>query len=492
MGASLVSSTAPTRPTAPSRPSGAGRSRARGLIGIAPRGAAIALALFFADPAAPLRAQDPPKPPLDDWEDDWIEPGDPAAAQGANASFFDFDLVNGLRFQGPDGVPRLRVGGRFDLTGYLYDDRNSRDSETRLENSELRLDGEALGQAWLRVVADLDGRTTRDGLSEATLAGGRPRLARATAGLQQVPLGIESSIPDDELPFTGPAFSSWLVESTDLSMRVDGELLGGFFGYDAGFGAGEGFDADGDRVDDPRGSLRLVLYPLSPDGLVSELDGVWSFFQGIFISTSYAFESSFRRPIEIDTQYRNTLFRTTAMRAGGAEWWLHGWGIDAGRVRLYQEWTIGSLDDLDTTTGEEDLSRDLTTMAATISVRLLGDPEPYDSHPYRKRADLGVVDWSPPSAEHPTVPPLRFPGVVEAGLRYASGDMDQRFFDLGFADPAVSSQEFRTVTGSLSLRPSPYLRFIVECARTNAEGDPAGLGSSGHDTSFALRVELIF
>jgi len=406
--------------------------------------------------------------------------------------FLDFDLVNGLRFQGPEGVPRIRVGGKFDLTAHIYDDRNRKDSEVRFEESELRLEGDALGRTWLRVVADLDGRSTRDGLSEATLAGGRPRVARATAGLQQIPLGIEASIPDDELAFTGPAFSSWLIERTDLSLRVDGELLAGFLCYDGGYSAGEGFDVDAGRVDDPRVAMRLVLYPLTADVFIPEIRGSLGFLSGLYLSSSFAYESSYRRAIEIETHYRNRLFQTVPMRADQATWWHYGWGLDGGRVRLIQEWALGRLEDVETAGGSEDLSRPVTTMSASLTVRILGDPEPYDSHPYRERSDVSAADWSAPGGERPAVPELRFPGVVEVGLRYADGDVDGRIFSLGLADPATSSEEFRTITASVSLRPSRTLRLIAECVRTIADPPPAAFESDGRDTSFAFRIELIF
>jgi hypothetical protein len=445
--------------------------------------------------ALPAAAQDPPRDPLlDEWRDDWIDPTAPdGGAPGERLpTFIDFDLVRGLRFQGPDGVPRLRVGGKIDLTGYLYDDRNQRDSEVRFENGELRLDGEALGRTWLRLVGDLDGRGTRDGLVEATISGGRPRSMRLAAGLQEISLGIESSLPEDELPFIGPAFSPWVVERTDLSVRLDGELLGGFLGYDAGWSFGEGFDIDAERVDDPRLSLRLVLYPLTADALVPASDGAWRVLEGLFLSSSYAYESSLDRSLAVETPYKNRLCETTELDGEAAEWWLFGWGLDAGRVRLIHEWSVGRFDDVETATGEVDLGDPLSTMAATLSVRLLGDPVPYDSHPYRKRPDLSGADWTPPNGERPSPARLRFPGQVELALRYAEGDVDQRLFDLGLADPAISSPEFRTFTAAVSSRPAPRLRIILEGTRVIADGDPAAFDSHGRDTSFALRVEYLF
>ncbi len=442
---------------------------------------------------APLPAQDAdPDPLFDKWRDDWIVPPKSGTSEEPLPSFLDFDLVRGVRFQGPDGVPRLRVGGRIHLTSYLYDDRNQRDSEVGVENGELRLDGAALGRAWLRVVADLDGRRTRDGLTEATISSGRLPGVRATFGLQKIPLGIEASIPDDELPFIGPAFSTWLVERTDLSLRLDGEVLGGFIGYDAGWSFGEGFDVEAQRVDDSRLSLRLVLYPFTADALLPASDGSWRYAEGLFISSSYAYENSFRRTIAIETPSRNRLFQTSSLDADSAEWWQFGWGLDAGRVRLIHEWAIGSLHGLETTTGSVDLRDQLTTMAATLSVRLYGKPPAYDSHPFHKRPDLPSVDWCPPEKERPPFAPVRFPGEVELAVRYANGDIDRRLFELGLADFAVSSQEFRTFTASVSLRPSPTLRIIIEGTRVIADQNPAAYDSHGRDTSFALRFEVLF
>lgn len=447
---------------------------------------------------APLLAQDPPPLPrptdpddplFGDWEDDWSPPEDDVETDPI-PSFWDFDLRRGLRFQGPDGVPRLRLGGRGHLTGYLYDERNTRDSEVRFENVELRLDGEALRETRLRVEFDLDGRDTRDGLDQATVSHEFRSYLRATAGLQRIPMGIESSISDDELPFFDYGFSTWIDERTDLSLRLDGELLGGFLNYDGGFSIGEGFDTGGERIGDPRLSLRLALYPFAEDALIPSLGGWWSPLQGMFVSGAYAYENSFHRALAAETEFRNRLFETTTIDADSAEWWHFGWGIDAGPFRLIHEWSKGSLYDVDLGASTIDLDDQLTTMQISLGVRIHG-PD-HDTHPSRLRPDLTRLDWSLPEEGVPPFPDFTFPGEVELAVRYSNGDMDRRLFELGLADYAVSSQEFRTWTGAVSIRPSRNLRVQLEVVRVIADQRPAAFERGNRDTSFGLRLEYSF
>jgi len=424
-------------------------------------------------------------PLFDEWDEDWIDPDPSSLAE--IPTWWSFDSAEGLRFLGPDGVPRLHLGGKIELAGFDYDRRNSRDSEIRPEGMELRLEGEALDRAWLHVVADLDGRETRDGLREAWFTTRVFRYLHLTAGLQRFPIGIESSIDRDELPFTGPGFSSWLAERTDLGVRVDGEVFDGFLSYDAGWSVGEGFDLDAQALRDPRLSAHLVLYPLTPDLFLPLIEGSSKWLHGLFLSAGYALETDFNRSISVETPLHNLLFQSTEISASEAQWWNFGWGLDAGALRLTHEWLVGSLENVQTGMGTIDLDDQLTSMAATVSLRI-GGPA-YDTHPLRNRP---IPESWDTEEKRPFLPTFKFPGEVELAFRYANGDLDRRLFELGFADFAVSSQEFRTATGSVSLRPSENTRILFEVTRVIADQFPAAFDSHGRDTSWTIRFIWTF
>ncbi len=441
------------------------------------------------DATSPLSTGPLPDDPLfDDWRDDWIDPST-TEIQPPLESRFAFDLADGLRFRGPDGVPRLHLGGRLEIAGLLRDRRNQRGSEVRFENGEIRLDGEALDKVWLTVVADLDGRETRDGLRSAVFATQVHKFLRLSVGLQGAPIGIESSFDRDTLSFSDFAFSSWLTERTDLSGRIDGEVLDGFLSYDASYSLGEGFDHAGERLDDPRASARVVLYPLTAGFLIPPIEGDAKSLHGIFFSAGFAAEEGVHRALAVESSLHDRLFETEKLSAGAAHWWNLGYGIDAGPVRFSHEWTFGGVEDLRVGGMKLDLRDQLTAMSATLAVRIHG-PD-FDSHPSRQRPVRRVESWAPQN-ESPLVPPFEFPGAVELAVRYANGDIDRRLFDLGLADFAVSSQEFRTVTGSIGLRPSPNLRLLFEATRVIADQRPAAFDSHGRDTSFSLRAIFDF
>ncbi len=201
---------------------------------VAPRGAALLLLWLLLGLPSALLSQDDPL--TRDWEEDWTDPATSPALPTLEDRLWDFDLVRGLRFRGPDGVPRLHGGGRLRLSAWERDPRSIQPrSELRLEKGALHLDGEALDRIWLTIEADLDGRDTRDGLRRAIFATRLHAFARLSVGLQDPSIGIEGSLDPDRSIFSGPAFGPWLADRTDLGIRLDGELLRGFLSYDLAY-----------------------------------------------------------------------------------------------------------------------------------------------------------------------------------------------------------------------------------------------------------------
>ena len=471
------------RPATGSRLLGSRLIRARLLAGL--------LTLFggwLSPTLAPIHAQDDPL--TDEWEDDWIEPSAPEVETEDRSSPWAFDLREGLRFRGPDGVPRLHLGGRFELAGYLRDRRNRHDSEVRVQEGEIRLDGEALERSWLTIVADLDGRDTRDGLRRAVFATQVHPMLRISVGLQDAPIGIASGFDRDRSSFSGPAFASWLVERTDLGIRADGELLDGFLSYDVGYSAGEGVDLDGERLDDPRIAARLTLYPLTENIFTPPIESGLRPLHGFFLHAGFAAETSVHRALIVETPNRDRLFETSKIVAETGLWWTFGWGIDAGPVRLTHEWLEGSFEDVRVGAQKIDLRDQLTAMEATLAVRIHG-PD-FDSHPSRQRPLRHVPEWIDEERDASLLPRFDFPGEVELAIRYANGDLDRRLFELGLADFAVSSQEFRTFTAALSIRPAPNVRILTEVTRVIADQSPAAFDSHGRDTTATVRCIFEF
>ena len=456
---------------------------------VAPRGAALLLLWLLLGLPSALLSQDDPL--TRDWEEDWTDPATSPALPTLEDRLWDFDLVRGLRFRGPDGVPRLHGGGRLRLSAWERDPRSIQPrSELRLEKGALHLDGEALDRIWLTIEADLDGRDTRDGLRRAIFATRLHAFARLSVGLQDPSIGIEGSLDPDRSIFSGPAFGPWLADRTDLGIRLDGELLRGFLSYDLAYCAGEGFDLDGERIGEPRTSLRISLSPLTESVLIPALTGPAAHLEGLFLTAGLALEEGFHRPLIVETPSRDRLFETVRIDADDARWWSYGWGVDGGDWRLTHEWMRGTLEGVRTGGTRTDLRNQLRSMTAILSWRL-GGPS-YDSHPFRQRPARPFPAIDAPPTPPDTELPFALPGPIELAIRYANGDLDRRLFELGLADDAVSSQEFRTITAALGIEPAPFLRLSIEATRVIADQSPAAFDGHGRGTTIGFHAELRF
>ena len=83
-------------------------------------------------------------------------------------------------------------------------------------------------------------------------------------------------------------------------------------------------------------------------------------------------------------------------------------------------------------------------------------------------------------------------GAVELSLRYANGDIDREFFELGMTDFTTSSQEFRTFATAVNWYATRNLRVSLQVARTIADQRPRAFDSHGRDTSVLIRVQYSF
>ncbi len=404
---------------------------------------------------------------------------------------FDVELgpTDGLVVRDGDGERVLHAGGVVVGDVVIYDDRNQRDSGARIDRAVLRFEGSLWQLDW-RVAPDLKGIDTRGGFDEAWIAWAMPeRFVRVSAGLMEVPLSIEHTIPEEELAFAGYAFPPYLAARTDLVLRVDGEVLDGLFYYDLSISAGEGFTRFGERVTGSQFNARTVIYPFRPlDVTVEGLGYTVPLVSGIYFSLGYSYTDDFEGPLEVGHPFRNKLFKVDRFEASDAEFIHLGYGADLGPFALFHEFVFGGYSDVELPGGgEETLDDQVTAWALSGSWMITG--EHYDSRPYGLRtgrlrtAPRGPLFWGKDRSG---------PGAFELAVRYSNGDIDRDFFLLGFTDFTTSSQEFRTFSAALNWYPIENLRATFQVVRTIADQFPAAFDSHGRDTSYLFRVQYSF
>ena len=409
---------------------------------------------------------------------------------------------DGLVVRAEDGDPRFHLGGLVALDALLYDDRNQRDSGIAIDRALIRADGTFRGLG-ARIAVDLKGIDTHGGLEEAWLAytpSDLSRRFRFSAGLMRVPLGIEESIPLEDLSFAGYSFPAYLDSRTDWTLRVDGEFANGIFSYDLAASVGDGFNLRGERVSGPRASARTVLFPLRWVDASFSLLGFYEIpvVSGLFASIAYSYTDSFRGDLDVATPLRNVLFSAGTFEADSSRFLHLGYGIDFGPFRFFHSIVQGGYRGLETPLGEVDLDDQVTAWTMAFSWMLTG--ESYDSRPFRQRESQHHPTLWPRGAQDADPFPLRplwgpskstssgF-GGLELAIRYSNADIDREFFHLGFTDFNTSSQEFRTFTGAVNWYPVSNLRVTAQVVRTIADQFPAAFDSHGRDTSFLFRLQ---
>lgn len=392
----------------------------------------------------------------------------------------------------------LGLDGVLALDYLELDERNRKSSGLHLERAVLRLDGWIDDFFW-RAAPDLVARDT-PGVEELWLAwqpASLERFLRLEIGLLEVPLSLEQGIPLEELPFTDHAFPAQLDSRTDWTLRAEGELFGGTLTWDLAFSAGEGFNPHGDRVSGPRATGRLIAFPLrslsgGSDSFVDRL------LEGLFagVSLSHAWQPAGK--FTVANSLGNELFTVRRLEADRTTFLYFGYGYQFGPVRFLHEVVRGGYDNLETPAGERDLDDQITAWAMSLSWRITGE-----SYEYSPLDQLGGRRHLVRREEGPGFPdrPLwardgdarsRGPGVIEIAARYANGDIDREFFNLGFTDYTTSSQEFRTVAVALNWYPVTGLRASIQLVRTLADQFPATFDSHGRDTSVLLRLQTHF
>lgn len=392
-----------------------------------------------------------------------------------------------------DDMLRADTIGWLALSGYIYDDRNVRHDQARIDpaqlGAELSWQLTLADRATARVLADLVGIDTRYGLVEAWASYEYLRHVRVTLGVQPIALGVEGSWPAASRPLIGmPGFPAFLTSRTDVALRVDGEIAEGLFSYDLAAAAGLGFDLFGQGREDPQLSAVATLYPLRMLGWKWRL-GPYEFplVSGLFGRGGFAWTPDFDGFADVATPLRNKLFLTDRLHGDHTTAWHIGYGVDFGPIRAVHEFAHLSLYGVDTPSGGKEDLEELTAWQVQVSWRVTG--EPYDSRPYRQRER-----WrgTPPARPLDGKGGSRGWGALELSFRYGNGDIDRNFFDFGFTDYDISSQEFRTAVFGMAWDPTAWLRLSGEVVRTIADQNPAVFDSHGRDTSGMLRLDWRF
>lgn len=432
----------------------------------------------------------------------WFVALPPSSPEAAEASP-EIQDVRALQASWADGVTyrdetiplELRPRALAALDYRRYDPRNVRSSGLRLDRALIGIDGRAFERFTLRVLADLRGTDTRNGLEEAWGSfEALPRALRFTGGLLIVPLSIEYSFPEATLPFIDYAFPAFVTGRTDFGLGIDGEFAEGGLSYALTATGGEGHDLNGNSRNDPQISGRVVAYPFRR--CESELDlGVYEIpiFSGIFVSAAASHSWGYDSPFDVPNSFRNKLVTTSGIEADRSFAYHFGYGLDLGPFRIIHETVHQTLRGVSLPDGtKRDFEGQNASWSASFAWRITG--EPYDSRPYRQREH-------PPAL--PTSPLYRDgrwgPGAIEVAVRYANVEIDRDLIDLGFTSTAImpnrvgiSSQESRTFDVALNWIPWTPLRITFQLTRTIADQRPAVFDSHGRDTSFLVRGQVSY
>ena len=387
----------------------------------------------------------------------------------------------GLRFRGLTA----RVGGRVVFDGTQYGPYTRRVDRIRSSDVRLRLTGD-VGPLTGLIESDLLGLRTPRNLYEAWAAWEVHPALRVAAGQFRVGLGSEYATEPRDLAFEGYSFTSYLDGRHDVGVRVDGSILDDNLYYEATATLGKGFGLEGRRRDGPMYSLRVLGRPF---GFIAEDGEGWtSFLRGAYVGAAYAQLEDFDDPIILATPYESVVVRTPDLDARGG-WWRHlEAGYHHGPVRMSWELVGGEIEDvLVGPRRREDIDR-VGSWQATLAWNLTGEEQMLHRGRWRAGArDKGLA----------LIPPGAIPGRVEAAVRYSNADIDRALWDAGITNYAVSTQEVRTFSGTLSWSPiedpeAGRLRFSLGFERTLADHEIASLGFTNRDTSYRFRIELDF
>jgi hypothetical protein len=392
------------------------------------------------------------------------------AAGTAGADGFEASFADGLRWRSAGDELELHAGGAFAADALWQSHGHRPGSQLRVDLAALELEASYRRTWFARIVGDLEGTKTAGNLYEASLAWRPDPRLRISAGLMPLALGYEAAIAPEDLSFVGHSYSRFLAYRTDWALRVELELAEGLFAADAAYALGDGFDANGEPRRDSQLQGRLFVRPLRA---LAGPNAGWlaSIAAGFFFGGGYAHTFDYRGELEIRSPVGTELFDTVRFEADSSRFYTVVAGFEVGPLRMFYEGTQGGYFGAVTPVGTRDLEDQTDSWQAQLSWMLTG--ESYDG---RLLAE----------------PPRRGPNAWELALRYANGDIDRDFFAFALTSPAVSSQEFRSLSVALNWYATVCARISVELVHTQADDDIANLDGDGVDDAVLVRVQYRF
>lgn len=389
----------------------------------------------------------------------------------------DWEDFHGLEIHTPD--VDMHLGGRFALDLIKYGHANERSSGLELDDARLILDGSTGSFRWW-VEPDLVGVDTPRNLYEMWGAWDIDPLLRLTGGQLRVAFSSEFATREEDLPFAGYAFPSYLDGRYDVGLRADGDLLPDGLWYEATATAGKGFNLEGNRIQSPLYALRLVTHPFA--AWSPEEPGILKHFNGFFLGAAYSHLRDFDDPIILTTPYESTVFRTPDLDGDSGRWLHYEVGYHNGPFRFAWERVTGEAQDVPIGAGLEEDMDQLTSWALYGTWNITGEEQNWERGRWVKSttAKGSWKDW------------IDIPGRWELGARYSNADIDRGLFDYGITNYMISTQEVRTFSLELGWFPTPFSRLSLGWVKTIADHELITFGNTNRDSSFLLRLETYF
>ena len=388
------------------------------------------------------------------------------AADGPGLHVDSFHAVPyGITFD--QGDLHMKGGYYISLRGVEYDSSNTRDSGLELADARPIIEGTMRSLSW-RIELDLVGTDTRRNMYDLWLAWEPCQAFRLKAGQFRVALGSEYTTHDFDLPFVGYGFTSYLDGRYDVGAQADGELWGRWLWYQATATIGNGFGLEGDRIESPLFSLRLVTRPLAWIG-----DGD-SFMSGLFLGGAFAFLSDFDDPLVITNPLESRIFTTPDLDGDSGQWLHLEAGFHYGPFMIGVEDVSGAANDVPVSAGDDEDFDQLTTWVAYGSWNITGEEYRWENGGWLQPSQSGSWPY----------------GRWEITVRYSNADMDRDLFDFGYTSYGVSTQECRAFSTFLNWYPCRYSRVAFGWVRTIADDDLETFDGDDRDSSFVLSLEV--
>jgi hypothetical protein len=408
---------------------------------------------------------------------------DASAAPVETEQHFMYDIVSDQGYRSESGDLTLKLGGRFVMEIMKYSHANPRDSGFEFDTARLSFEGSYRDFSW-RVEPDLIGVDTRNNLYEAIGTWDIHPAFRLSSGLMKVALSTEFATLDEASPLIGYGFASYLAGRFDWGVRADGDLVEGTLWYEATATTGNGFDLEGERMDNSQYSLRIVAHPFARH------DFTGSFLKGLFVGAGYAFSPDHDEPIIVATPFESVVFATPDIPGSQSKYLHLELGYTNGPFRLVLERVRGSVDEVPISP-TQDLDMDqLTSWQAYATWNITGFEPEWERGRWLSMREADRDEEETGKGRY---------GRWELAARYSNADMDRSLFDYGYTNYTLSTQEVRTFSANLHWYLDQFfrdrlknMRLSLGWVKTIADHEIRSLGGTNRDSSFVFQVALQF